>query len=132
MVVVVTNEFNIALSFPEAGNLNGTNADLCSDVAGPSSSGSGDLFEPSERSNETIILLFSPLLSLLAAILDFSMTSTPILASGSVTSLCIRAIGIPKDAKRETNLPKKSRFLPAGSRTFDGGLPRICLNKKQT
>ena len=31
--------------FPEAGNLNGSNADMRSDVAGPSSSGSGDLFE---------------------------------------------------------------------------------------
>ena len=33
----------MASYFPEAGNLNGINADMCSDVAGPSSSGSGDL-----------------------------------------------------------------------------------------
>ena len=30
---------------PETGNLNGSNADMCSDVAGPLSSGSGDLSE---------------------------------------------------------------------------------------
>ena len=33
------NESNMASYFPEAGNLNGSNADICSDVAGPSSSG---------------------------------------------------------------------------------------------
>ena len=43
--VVVMNESNMASYFPEAGNLNGSNADMCSDVAGPSSSGSGDLFD---------------------------------------------------------------------------------------
>ena len=35
----------MASYLPEAGNLNGGNADMCSDVAGPSSSGSGDLFD---------------------------------------------------------------------------------------
>ena len=50
VVVVVTHESNMASYFPKAGNLNGSNADICSDVAGPSSSGSGDLFEPSDRS----------------------------------------------------------------------------------
>ena len=40
--VVVTNESNMVSYFPEAGNLNGVNADMCSDVAGLSSSGSGD------------------------------------------------------------------------------------------
>ena len=35
----------MASYFPEAGNLNGRNADMCSDVAGLSSSGSGDFFE---------------------------------------------------------------------------------------
>ena len=39
---------------------NGSNADMCSDVAGPSSSGSGDLFAHSDRSDETIILLIPP------------------------------------------------------------------------
>ena len=34
------------------------NADVCSDVAGPSSSGSDDLFELLDRSNENIIFLF--------------------------------------------------------------------------
>ena len=53
MVVVVTHESNMAAYFPEAGNLNGRNVDLCFDVAGPSSSGSGNLFELSERSNTT-------------------------------------------------------------------------------
>ena len=43
MVVVVTHEFNMASYFPETGNLNGSNADTCSDMAGPSKSGSGDL-----------------------------------------------------------------------------------------
>ena len=43
--IVVTNEPNMAWFFPEAGNLNGSNADMCSDVAGPLSSGSGDLFK---------------------------------------------------------------------------------------
>ena len=50
MVVVVTHEFNKASYFSEAGNLNGSNADMCFDVAGPSISCSGDLFELSERS----------------------------------------------------------------------------------
>ena len=47
---VVTNESNMASYFPEAGNSNGGNADLSSNVAGPSSSGSGDLFQLSDRS----------------------------------------------------------------------------------
>ena len=37
--------------------INGSNAEICSDVAGPSSSSSGDLFELLDRSNQTIILL---------------------------------------------------------------------------
>ena len=52
--VVVTNEFNMVLNFPEARNLNGNNADMCSDVVGPSSSSAGDLFELSDRSNKLI------------------------------------------------------------------------------
>ena len=50
MGVVVTNEYNMASYFPEAGNLNGSNADMCSDAAGPSSGDSGDLFELSNSS----------------------------------------------------------------------------------
>ena len=50
MVVVVTHELNIPSYFPEAGNLNGSNADMFSDVAGPSISGLGDLFELSDGS----------------------------------------------------------------------------------
>ena len=38
------NESNMASYFPEAENLNDSNADMCSDVVGPSRSGSGDLF----------------------------------------------------------------------------------------
>ena len=41
--VVVANESNMASYFPEAGNLRGRNADICSDMAGPSGSGLGDL-----------------------------------------------------------------------------------------
>ena len=58
VVFVVTHEFNKASFFPEAGNLNGRNADMCSDVAGPSSSGSGDLFELLDRSNTTCFYYF--------------------------------------------------------------------------
>ena len=36
--------------FPDAGNLNASNADMCSDTAGPSNSGSGVLFELLDRS----------------------------------------------------------------------------------
>ena len=57
---IVTNESNMGSYFPEAGNLIEINADMCSDVARMSSSGSGDLFEFSDRSNETIILLYIP------------------------------------------------------------------------
>ena len=76
----------MASYFPEAGNFKGSDADMCCDVAGPSSGGSGDLFELSDRSKETIILLFPPQLALLTAILDMSVTTTPILPSGRVTS----------------------------------------------
>ena len=55
--------------------------------------GSGDLFEPSDKSNETI-LLFPPLLALLAAILDLSVTITSILPWRRATSLCVRSIKV--------------------------------------
>ena len=61
-------------------------------MAGPSSSGSGDLFELPDRSNNTIVLLVPPLLALLAAILDLSVTTTSILPSERVTSSCTRSI----------------------------------------
>ena len=38
---------------PETLNLNDSDADMCSDVAGPSSSCSGDLFDLSDMSNKT-------------------------------------------------------------------------------
>ena len=50
MVDVATHEFNMASYFLGAGILNGSNADMCSDVVGPSSSGLGDLFELSDKS----------------------------------------------------------------------------------
>ena len=53
MVVVVTHESNVASYFPEAGNLNGRNGDMCSAVAGTTSSLSRDIFELSGRSNTT-------------------------------------------------------------------------------
>ena len=52
--VVVTNESNMASYFPEARNLIDSNADMCSNVGGPSSNGSGDLFELSDKSNKTV------------------------------------------------------------------------------
>ena len=38
------NEFNMALYFPKAGNVNGSNVDMCSGVAGLLSSSSSALF----------------------------------------------------------------------------------------
>ena len=58
VVVVVRHESSMASYFPEAGNLNDRNADMCSDVAGPSSTGSEDLFELSDRSNTTYFYYF--------------------------------------------------------------------------
>ena len=79
------NESNMASYFPDAENLNESNADMCSYVARLSRSGSGDFFELSDRSNETIILLFPPLLAPLDAILDLcsSVTATPHTAFGA-------------------------------------------------
>ena len=48
----------MASYFPEAGNLNGSNSNMCSVVAGPSSSGSGDLFELSDRSRSHVLTIF--------------------------------------------------------------------------
>ena len=50
VVVVVTHVFDMASYFPAKGNLNGSNAKICSDVAGPLISGSGDLFELLDKS----------------------------------------------------------------------------------
>ena len=54
------------MSYPKAGNLNGSNADMCS-----SSSGAGDLFELLDRSNETIIFTISPTTSTTGGHLGF-------------------------------------------------------------
>ena len=65
----------------------------CSDVAGPSSSGSGDLFELSDGLNTTCtLLLFPPLLPPLATILDLSVTTTTELLLRRDTSSCIGSI----------------------------------------
>ena len=58
VVVAVTNKSNMGSYFPEAGNLNSSNADMCSDVAGPSSSGSGDFFEPSDSQLKLLFYYF--------------------------------------------------------------------------
>ena len=59
VVVVVTHESNMASYFPEAGNLNSGNGDICSDVAGPSYKGSRDLFALSDRSKTPYFYHFS-------------------------------------------------------------------------
>ena len=59
--VVVMKESNMALYFPEAGNLNGSNADMCSNVAGPLSSSLGDFFDfGSSYRSCTFTIKFSP------------------------------------------------------------------------
>ena len=54
------NESNMAPYFPEAGNLYGSNAEMCFNVVGLSSSHSGDLFEVLDRSNKIISPTTSP------------------------------------------------------------------------
>ena len=84
MGVVVTNESNMASYFSEAGNLNGSNADMCSYAAGPSSSGSGDLlrsgFQIDQRSCAFTI---SPITSTTGHHRCLSVTTTPILTFGA-------------------------------------------------
>ena len=76
--VVVTNESNMASSFPEAGNLNGSNADMCSDVAGPSRSGADDLFDFGSSSRSRTFAI-SPTTSITGCHLGFELATTPIL-----------------------------------------------------
>ena len=64
--------------FPEAGHLNGSNADMCLDVVGASSSGSGDLIDFGSHT-----FTVSTTTSTTAAILDLSVTTTPILPFGA-------------------------------------------------
>lgn len=47
------NKSKMALYFSDAGNLNSSNVNMCSDVAELSSSSLGDLFELSDESNRT-------------------------------------------------------------------------------
>ena len=58
MLSFVTNESNMASYFPEAVNSDGSYSDTCSDVAAPSSGGSGYLFKLSDRSNKTNFYYF--------------------------------------------------------------------------
>ena len=93
--VVVTNESNIALYFPKAWNLNGSNADMCSDVAGPLSSSLGVLFKLSNRSNKTDPESIDRATHGWTSWLSFliwAWLQLPYRLSGRVTSLCIRSI----------------------------------------
>ena len=69
----------MASYFLEAGNLNGGNDGMCSDVAGPSSGGSGDFFDFGSSSRFRTFTISSTASKVLAAILEFSVTTTPIL-----------------------------------------------------
>ena len=117
-------ESSKALYFPEVKNLNGLNADMCSDVAGPSRSSLNDLSELSGRSNENIILPFPLLLVLLAAILDLSLTTTPILPSGRVTSSFIKSTEsyiTLQGQKRGTVAMLTLKSIPVGGTSFGFG-----------
>ena len=91
MVVVVTHESNTASYFTEEGNLNYSNAYMCSDVAGPASNRSGDLFELSNRSNTTYFYYF-PTTSTTGVRLAFERDYNYNCLLGGVTSSCIRSI----------------------------------------
>ena len=67
-------------------------SDMCSEVPGPSSSGSGDLFELSDGSKKTI----SPTASITGCHLGFERDRAYFL-SGRITSLCTRSIGIGRN-----------------------------------
>lgn len=58
--VVVMSEYNMASYFPEARNSNGSNADICPDVAGPSSSDSDDFFLGFQIALDPVLLPSSP------------------------------------------------------------------------
>ena len=77
--VVVMYEYNMVLYFLEAGNLNGSSADICSDMAGLSSIAARVNCLTLDVARDPVLLPFPPLLALLAAILALSMTTTPIL-----------------------------------------------------
>ena len=87
------HESNMASYFSEAGNLNGRNADLCSDVAGPSSSDSGYLLEL--QIGQTLsTFTISPTTSTTDHLLGFERDGRDCLSGvrARVTSLCIRSI----------------------------------------
>ena len=93
--VVVTSESNMAPYFPEAGNLNGINADMCSDVAGPSSSGSGDCLS-FQICLDPIFLLFTPLLAPLGHHLGFERDYNSHIAFRDVLRHCVRSIEVKR------------------------------------
>ena len=80
---------NMASNFPEAGNLNGSNADKCSDVAGPSSTSPGDLFDFRSSSCSRMFTI-SPTTSTAGRHLAFECDCNCL--SGRVAALCIRTI----------------------------------------
>ena len=94
--VVVTSESNMAPYFPEAGNLNGINADMCSDVAGPSSSSSGDLFELSDMSRSHILTIYPATSTTWPPSWIWAWLQFLYCLSGRVTSFCIRSIEVKK------------------------------------
>ena len=78
VLVVARNKSNIALYFLKAENLNSSNADMCSDVAGLRVAAQA-ISLTLDLSLDPLLLLFPPPLALLATILDLSKTTTPIL-----------------------------------------------------
>ena len=93
---------------------------MCSDAAGPLSSSSDNLFDfgPTMETLDLTLLLFPLVLALLAAILDLSVTTTPILPFGHVTSLWIRSI---------SNCYTRAQESCYSNETF----PWICFKEKQ-
>ena len=115
--VPVTNESNRASYFFCARNLNGSNADRCADVVGPSSRGSGDCLSL-DLALDPLLLLFSLLLALLAATLDLSVTATPILPFGACYVIMhkVHYVGVRKPVLLTTILSTSWTFLASEKR----------------
>ena len=74
----------MASYFPEAGNLNGSNADMtCIRMWLGRRVAARVICLTLDLALDPVLLLFRPLLTLLAAILDLSVTINPILPSGA-------------------------------------------------
>ena len=69
--------------FLRSGKFKGRNAYMCSDVAASSSTGSGDFVCSFRKVKYYVLLLFFPLPSLMASILDLSVTIATILPFGA-------------------------------------------------